>query len=354
MTKTSSVRGFRMPAEWELHQGTILTWPHDEAHWPGLYEGIPAIWARLVLELEKGEDVHIITHDKSTEEAAKTEMKKIGVRGEKVHLHRIPSNFAWARDHGPIVVKNAQGERIFLDWIYNAWGDKWKHDLDDEIPSRLGEKLGVLSIKIPRVLEGGSIDVNGCGTLLTTEDCLLNPNRNPDLKKPEIEEMLKEHLGIKKVLWLGKGIVGDDTSGHVDDLTRFVGPKTVVTIINEDPADPDYVPLQENLKRLKTMKDQDGRALEIIQIVQPKPVLVNENPSKSKETADGFRIPASYANFYIANECVLLPVWNDPNDKAAIETLQKCFPGRRIVPIDSRILTWGFGSFHCVTQQIPA
>ncbi len=343
-----------MPAEWEPHEGTILTWPHDDRHWPGLYEQIHPVWARMVKELERGEDVHLVIHDDQTDAVARAAMKKAGVQGDRVHFHRIPNNFAWARDHGPIVVKNAKGERLFLDWTFNAWGNQWEHDLDDNVPTLLAQTLGVPSKKIPMVLEGGSIDVNGLGTILTTEDCLLNPNRNPDLTKEQIERQLKEHLGLTNVLWLGEGIMGDDTSGHVDDLTRFVGPKTVVTIVNDDPADPDYQPLQDNLRRLKGMKDQDGNALEIIPISQPKPVLVHETPSKAAPRPEGFRIPASYANFYIGNECVLLPVWDDPADAAAIAALKTCFPARRIVPIDSRVLTWGWGSFHCVTQQIPA
>lgn len=350
-----NARGYRMPAEWEPHQGTLLTWPHDERHWPGLFERVPAIWARMVKELEMGEEVHIIIHDATAEASAKEEMKCAGVRGTNVHLHCIPNNFAWARDHGPIVVKNARGERIFLDWIFNGWGNQWAHDLDDQVPKILAKKFGVPHERIEMILEGGSIDVNGRGTLLTTENCLLNPNRNPEFTKEKIEQFLKENLGVTNVVWLGKGIAGDDTSGHIDDLTRFVGPSTVVTIVSEDPNDPDFAPLQENLKRLETMKDQDGNLLKILTIPQPKPVLIyGHAPSKAKYTrGEGFRIPASYANFYIANECVLLPIFDDPNDRKAIEALQKCFPARRIVPIDSRVLTWGFGSFHCMTQQIP-
>ncbi|NOS68054.1 MAG: agmatine deiminase family protein [Candidatus Peribacteraceae bacterium] len=374
-----------MPAEWEPHEATILTWPHSRPgehgvhpHWPGLFDQVPAIWARMVKELEVGEDVHVLINDDETEKNAKSEMKKANVQGNRVHLHRIPNNFSWARDHGPIVVVKqpspgaaappspaaprlgsgqAPGEgRLFLDWGYNAWGGQWEYELDDQVPTLIARKLGQQSLTVPMILEGGSIDVNGLGTLLTTEDCLLNPNRNPGMTKEQIEQSLKDHLGVTNVLWLGKGIMGDDTSGHVDDLARFVGPRTVVTIINENSADPDYAPLQENLRRLQSMKDQDGHALEIITTAQPKPVLVHgKKPSSMSGVPDeGFRIPASYANFYVANECVLLPVWNDPNDAAAIETLQKCFPHRRIVPIDSRVLTWGWGSFHCVTQQIPA
>lgn len=344
-----------MPAEWEPHEGTILTWAHSSAHWPGLFDQVPAIWARMIKELETGEDVHVVIHDDATEAIAKAEMKKANVQGDRVHLHRIPNDSAWARDSGPIVVKNAAGKRLFLDWGFNAWGGQWDAGLDDEIPTLLARELGESSKKVPMILEGGSIDVNGQGTLLTTEDCLLNPNRNPDLTKEQIERQLKEQLGVTNILWLGEGIQGDDTSGHVDDLTRFVGPRTVITIINENPNDPDYKPLQENFLRLQSMKDQDGNPLEIITITQPKPVLIDRAPSKGEYTPGvGFRIPASYANFYIGNECVLLPVWNDPNDAAAIRTLETCFPDRRIVPIDSRVLTWGWGSFHCVTQQIPA
>ena len=354
--QTPAALGYRMPAEWEPHQGTWLTWPHDEQHWPGLFDQIPPIWAQMVKELEQGEEVHIITHDEKVEASAKKEMKKAGVQGDRVHLHRIPSNFPWTRDHGPIFVKSAKGERAILDWEYNAWGGQWSHDLDDEIPTHIAKKLGMPFLKVPMILEGGSIDVNGKGTLLTTEDCLLNPNRNPDLTQEGIEQNLRKYLDVTNILWLGKGIMGDDTNGHVDDLSRFVGPKTVLTIVNENENDPDFAPLRENFERLKTMKDQDGNALEIITVPQPRPIFVKKYaPAKAKITThDGYRIPASYANFYIGNECVLLPVWNDPNDEKAVEVLQKCFPDRRIVPIDSRVLTYGFGSFHCVTQQQPA
>lgn len=376
---TPAQQGFRMPAEWEPHEGTILTWPHDPRHWPGLFEQVPAIWARIVKELEVGEDVHVLIHDDATEAIAKQEMRNAKVKGDRVHLHRIPSNFSWARDNGPIVVTKKPSpsphpprtlprkgaghplpagrgnkERLFLDWKHNAWGKQWEHDLDDHVPTRLARALNEQSLDVPMVLEGGSIDVNGAGTLMTTEDCLLNPNRNPTFTKEQIEQHLKDYLGVRHILWLGQGIQGDDTSGHVDDLARFVGPRTVVTIVNENPRDPDYAPLRENLRRLRSMTDQDGHPLEIVTITQPKPVLIDRAPSKGAYTPGrGFRIPASYVNFYIANECVLLPVWDDPADHLAVETVQRCFPTRRIVPIDSRILTWGWGSFHCVTQQIP-
>jgi len=353
-SSTPSQRGYRIPAEWEPHQGTILTWPHDARHWPGLFDQVPAIWARMVKELEQGEDVHIFIHDDATEQVAKNAMKKAKVQGDRVTIHRVPNNWAWARDHGGIFVKNNRGDRAVTHWQINGWGGQWDHDLDSQLPEEMARIAGVPSIKVPMVLEGGSIDVNGCGTLMTTEECLLNPNRNPGLTKEQIEQQLKDNLGVTNILWLGKGIMGDDTSGHVDDLTRFAGPSTVVTIMNDDETDPDHAPLQENLKRLQSMADQDGKPFTIITIPQPKPVLIDRAPTQGQYTpGTGFRIPASYANFYIANECVLLPVWDDPNDEVAIRTLKRCFPERRIVPIDSRVLTWGWGSFHCVTQQIP-
>ncbi len=333
----------RMPAEWEEHQGTILTWPHDERHWPKLFDQVPAIWARMVKELEKGEEVHLVMSNEEVEKSAIRELEKVHIEGKRVHFHRIPNNFPWVRDHGPIVVKDEEGRRTFLDWTFTAHGNNWDYVLDDNVPTELAKKLSFPSRKKSMVLEGGSIESNGEGTLLTTENCLLNPNRNPNLNKEEIEHELCTELGMKKILWLGEGIQGDDTSGHIDDLTRFVGPKKVVTIISDNTTDPDFTPLQENLKRLQAMTNQDGESLEIITITQPKPIFVQN-----------FRIPASYANFYIANECVLLPVWNDSEDKNAITALERCFPSKRIVPIDSRILTWGLGSFHCVTQQIPA
>ncbi len=331
---------FRMPAEWEPHHATLLTWPHDEAHWPGLFEHIPALWGRIVKELESGEDVHIMIHDDETETIAKKAMKDAGVQGDRVHLHRVPNNFSWARDHGPIFVKDANGETVLLHWRFNAWGGKWTHDLDDDVPVAFSEIMKLPRIDIPMVLEGGSIDVNGKGTLLTTESCLLNENRNPTMSKEEIEEMLKTYLGITKILWLGDGIAGDDTDGHVDDLTRFVDPVTVVTAYEENEADENFAALHENHERLRTMTDQDGTPLTVKKLPMPSPVFHEDT-----------RLPATYANFYIGNDVVLLTVFDDPRDAQAIEILQECFPGRRIAPIPARDLVWGFGAFHCVTQQ---
>ncbi len=231
-----------------------------------------------------------------------------------------------------------------MDWGFNAWGGKYPpYDLDDVVPSRIGAELGLPVFEPGIVMEGGALDVNGRGTLLTTESCLLNPNRNPQLDRGEIEQYLRGYLGVTHILWLGDGIAGDDTDGHVDDLTRFVDERTVVTVVEEDPADENFKPLVENLARLRTMTDQDGRPLRVVELPMPRAL-----------HQDGQRLPASYANFYIANGVVLLPGYHPPTDALARDTLQKHFPTRRVVPVDSRDLVWGLGSFHCVTQQWPA
>ncbi len=335
-------RGYRMPAEWERHKATWLTWPHDEAHWTHKFEKIPPIWARMVKELSAGEEVHILVHDAGVEAVARNEMERTGVEWERVTLHRVPSNFSWARDHGPIFVKNTKGQKLILHFRYNAWGGKWPHEKDEEIPAHVSRITGIEALKVPMVLEGGSIDVNGKGSVLTTESCLLHPNRNPHLTKGQIEERLRQYLGVTNVLWLGEGIAGDDTNGHVDDLARFVAPDTVVTIIEVNAADENYKALKENLSRLERMTDQDGNRLKIHALPLPAPV-----------TFQGHRLPASYANFYIGNGVILLPVFGDPNDVMAVEVLQEAFPRRKIVPIDARDLVWGLGMFHCVTQQEP-
>lgn len=332
-----------MPAEWEPHEATWLTWPHDPLHWrelPEVFAHMPAVWARMVKELEEGEDVHISVHNDEVEETIRRAFKEEGVQGDRVRLHRIPNNFCWMRDHGAIGVKDANDQNVLLHWRFTACGHKWQHDLDDEIPRAMQKIMGHPMIDIPMVLEGGSIDVNGKGTLLTTESCLLNENRNPEMTKAQIEEQLMKYFGVTNILWLGGGIAGDDTDGHVDDLTRFVNETTVVTAVEENPHDVNYAPLKENMERLKTMKDQDGNPLTIITLPMPAPVVVEPE-----------RMPATYANFYIGNKVVLLTVFDDPKDAEAVDTLQRCFPDRKIAPIYARDLVVGFGAFHCVTQQ---
>lgn len=336
--------GYTMPAEWERHAATWLTWPHDEAHWPGKFNKVEHIWAQMAKELETGEDVHINIHDDATQKSAEKHLKKAGVTGSRIHFHRIPSNWSWARDHGPIFVKNkATGDVILTNWRFNGWGNKWKHDKDDDIPVFISTETNLPIVNVPMILEGGSISVNGKGTLLTTTSCLLNENRNPELEKEQIEQNLKDYLGVEKILWLGDGIVGDDTDGHVDDLTMFVGPSTVVTAIEHNKKDENYKALQENRKMLDEMTDQDGNSLTVHELPMPSPVIWKDT-----------RLPATYANFYIGNDVILLPSFDDPHDAIAQDVMQKCFPDKRIAPIDTRDLVWGFGAFHCLTQQQPA
>ncbi|MGH7703437.1 MAG: agmatine deiminase family protein, partial [Gemmatimonadales bacterium] len=258
-----------------------------------------------------------------------------------------PTNDAWCRDHGPVFVQrtvDGRREEAIVDWGYNAWGGKYPpFDADDVIPTRIGQEFGIPVFHPGIVMEGGSLDVNGRGTLLTTESCLLNPNRNPSLDRPQIERHLRDYLGVTHILWLGDGIVGDDTDGHVDDLTRFVDPTTVVTALEEDPRDENHTPLRENHRRLLGMQDQDGRPLRVVTLPMPRPLF-----------QDGHRLPASYANFYIANGVVLMPAYDQERDDAARQTLQPLFPTRRVIPINSVDLVWGLGSFHCVSQQWPA
>jgi agmatine deiminase len=337
---------FRMPAEWEAHRGTWLSWPHKEASWPGGFEPIPGIFAEIVGHLVPHEEVHINVDGAALEESARAVLARSGVPAAKVFFHRNPTNDAWCRDHGPVFVhRGAEGRReeVILDWGYNAWGDKYPpYDLDDVVPTRIGAELGIPVESPGMVLEGGSIDLNGAGTLLTTEQCLLNPNRNPGLSREQIEAALRDYLGARNVLWLGQGIEGDDTDGHVDDLTRFVDPETVVTVIEEDPRDPNYAPLRDNLRRLRGMTDQDRRPIRIVELPMP--------PALHR---DGQRLPASYANFYIANQAVLLPGFDPVKDARARSVLQALFPDRRVVVIDCTDLVWGLGAIHCVTQQWP-
>lgn len=339
--------GYRMPAEWEPHVATWLTWPRpDGISFPGAYEPIPDVYARFVKLLTQGEEVHINVWNEELEELIRKVLSQHHVLMDRVHLHPFRAYEPWCRDHGPIfVVRERDGvrERAVVDWGYNAWGNKYPpFDLDDSIPIHVAQLRNLPLFQPGIVMEGGSLDVNGKGTLLTTEACLLNPNRNPHLSREQIEAHLKDNLGIRHILWLGDGIVGDDTDGHVDDLTRFVSEDTVVTIVEKDPADENYEILQENLKRLRTMRDQDNRPLRIVELPMPRRIEV-----------DGQRLPASYANFYIANGQVIVPTYNDPEDARALQILQSVFQDRKVVGLDSSDLIWGLGSFHCISQQEP-
>ncbi len=336
-----------MPAEWAPHRGTWLSWPHKEASWPGKFEPVPAIFARMVRELAAHEEVHINVAGAEMEALVASLLRESGVAAARVFFHYNPTNDAWCRDHGPIFVqrnRDGQREEAIIDWGFNAWGRKYPpFDADDVVPTRIAAELGLPVFAPGIIMEGGSLDVNGRGTLLTTESCLLNPNRNPSLGRSEIERCLREYLGVTNILWLGDGILGDDTDGHVDDLTRFTDASTVVTVVENDPRDPNFEPLRDNLARLREMRDQDGEPLRVVTLPMPRPL-----------EHDGQRLPASYANFYIANGIVLLPTYDPEHDTAASETLQTLFPARRIVGIDCTDLVWGLGAFHCVSQQWPA
>jgi len=344
-TVTPAHLGYRMPAEWEPHEATWLSWPRKEGiSFPDAYCSVLPVLARMVDVLGDSEPVRINVCDADEEAAVRAQFKKHNARVEHVTFHHIPTNEPWCRDHGPMFLTRAEEPRLaIVDWDYNAWG--WKYppfDDDDEVPGRIGELLNVPVYKPGMVLEGGSVDVNGSGTMLTTTSCLLNPNRNPDLTKAEIERQLKEFIGVKNVLWLGDGIAGDDTDGHIDDLTRFVSRDTVVTVIEEDESDENFEPLHANLTRLREMCVEDGAPLKVLTLPMP-----------GKIVKQGQRLPATYANFYIANEVVLMPVFQDTGDAWASSVLQSVFPKRKVVPIDCRELIWGLGAFHCLTQQQP-
>ena len=332
-----------MPAEWDPHAATWLSWPRREGiSFPDSFDRVMPALRAMIGALAESEPVCINVCNGAHEAEARSVLR--GLPTERITFYRIPTDEPWCRDHGPIFLTRERDPKLaVVDWDYNAWGNKYPpFDLDEVVPTRVAETLK-LPVFYPRmVLEGGSIDVNGSGALLTSESCLLNKNRNPNLSRDEIEKRLRDYLGVRDILWLGDGIAGDDTDGHIDDLARFVSERTVVTVVEENRDDENYVPLQENLRRLRDMRIH-RQHLEILTLPMPKKIV-----------REGLRLPASYANFYIANTCVLMPTFADPNDEAALSILRECFPGRRIIGIDSRELIWGLGTFHCLTQQQPA
>jgi agmatine deiminase len=336
--------GFRMPAEWENHVSTWFSWPHKEASWPGKFEPVPLVFVEMTKILSEYEFVNINVRDNDMLLSVAKLLIDAEVDMNKVTLHVNPTNDAWCRDHGPIYIKNDKGERAIIDWGYNAWGDKYPpYDDDDAVPIIIAQKQNLKLYQPGIVMEGGSIEVNGKGTLITSEACLLNPNRNPHLNKAQIEEYLKTYLGVTNILWLGDGIIGDDTDGHIDDMTRFINPTTIVTAIEENQEDENHLILQENYERLVSMKDQDGNPFNIIKLPMPEPVYYED-----------VRLPASYANFLIANNSVLVPTYRSINDQKAIDILQKHMPDRKVIGIDCTDLIWGLGAIHCVSQQEPS
>jgi agmatine deiminase len=342
--------GYRMPAEWEPHAATWLAWPHETTDWPGKFALIPWVYADIVRRLSQVERVRILVEHAGAERAIRRTLKKAGANLSAVDFFRTPTNRGWTRDFGPIFIRNDKGETAVTNWRFNAWAkyDDWKKDdaANDNLARKLMWRQWRPEFHGRRVvLEGGCIDVNGCGSLLATEECLLSPiqARNPGLSREELGKVFREYLGIKQVLWLKNGIAGDDTHGHVDDLARFVNPTTVITVVEDDPSEVNCQPLQENLALLREMKDQNGQALRIETLPMPAPVYF-----------DGQRLPASYANFYIANQIVLVPTFNDPNDAAALTKLADLFPARKVFGIACLDLVLGLGTLHCITQQEPA
>ena len=350
-----------MPAEWEPHAATWLSWPRREGiSFPDSFDRVMPALRAMVEALIESEQVCINIRDAMHEAEAREVLR--GLPTGRISFHLVPTNEPWCRDHGPIFLTCDErrsrlapepGQRVrregapaplaVVDWDYNAWGNKYPpFNLDEVAPTRVAEILDVPVFYPGMILEGGAIDVNGAGALLTTESCLLNKNRNPNLSREEIEQRLRDYLGVRDILWLGDGIAGDDTDGHIDDLARFVSESTVVTVIEENRDDENYEPLQKNLARLRAMKIA-GRAIEVIALPTPKKIM-----------REGLRLPATYANFYVANTCVLVPTFADPADHTALSILREYFPNRRVTGIDCRELIWGLGAFHCLTQQQPA
>ncbi|MBY0513696.1 MAG: agmatine deiminase family protein [Gemmataceae bacterium] len=342
--------GFRMPAEWEPHAATWLAWPHKRSDWPGKFAPVPWVYAEIVRALARHEPVNLIVRGPRMKARAARMLAAAGCDVANVRLWEVPTDRSWVRDSGPIFVVNDRGDRLALDWHFNAWAKYPDWTKDDLIPAFVAGQLGLRSVQ-PHcrgwrvVLEGGSIDANGRGLMLTTEECLLSTTqqRNPPMTRADYERVFADYLGVRKVLWLDRGIVGDDTHGHIDDLARFVGPRTVVAVVEADPAHPNHGPLRENLDRLRGMTDLDGGRLEVVTLPMPRPL-----------PFAGQVLPASYANFYAANGVVIVPTFNDPRDRTALGTLADLFPGREVVGIHCVDLVFGLGTLHCMTQQEPA
>ena len=350
-----------MPAEWEPHDATWLAWPHFKGDWPGKFEPIPWVYAEIIRHLSRHERVELIVNNADSEKRARKTLKLANALNRNIRFHRWPTNRVWTRDSGcTFTVDGATGvparqaERSSaalhaISWRFNAWAKYPNYRHDDKIGSLMAKAAGAEEIRAHHggtrvVLEGGSIEVNGRGTLITTEECLLSrvQQRNPGFRREDYEQVFANYLGIRHVIWLGRGIAGDDTHGHIDDITRFVSPGKIVTMVEPNRNDKNHNPLAENLRRLKSATDQDGKPFDVMELPMPAPVIF-----------EGRRLPASYGNFYIANGIVLVPVFNDPNDRLALNILAELFPSREIIPIYSGDLIWGFGALHCMTQQQP-
>jgi len=346
MNATPKQLGYHFPAEFAKHNAMWLSWPHKEASWPGKIESIYPVYAQFIQYVAEGETVNINVVDEAMKQKALRYVTEAGADLNNVNFFIHPTNDAWCRDHGPAFLINPKAEhkKVIVDWGYNAWGGKYPpFDLDDNIPTLVGKHYNIPVFYPGIVMEGGSVEFNGKGTLLTTTACLLNENRNPHLNQKQIEEYLIDYYGVDHILWLGDGIVGDDTDGHIDDITRFVNEDTVVTVVEENKQDENFELLQENLKTLKTLRLETGKQMNIVELPMPGAVVYED-----------MRLPASYANFYIGNKYVVVPTFRDKNDDRALDILQKCFPDRKVIGLDSVDIIWGLGSFHCLSQQEPA
>ena len=358
-----AAQGYRLPAEWEPHASTWVAWPHLRGDWPGKFETIPWVYAEIVRTLARHERVDLIVNDARSEKRARTVLEKAGVLSDtladNICFHRWRTDRVWTRDSGCIFLTpppdHVDDGLLALHFRFNAWAKYANYKLDEKIGERMAKAAGARVVqpfvvhpsseKHRVVLEGGAIDVNGCGTLITSEECLLSTTqqRNPPMDRTSYEQLFADYFGVQSVIWLDSGIAGDDTHGHVDDITRFVAPNTVVTMIEQNEQNENYAALHANLGRLKNARTSDGQKLEIVEVPMPRPVVF-----------EGRQLPASYANFYMANGAVLVPVFNDPNDRIALNSLTELFPTREIVPIYCGDLIWGFGALHCMTQQQPA
>ena len=337
--------GYYFPAEFVEHKSTWLSWPHKEASWPGKIHTIFPSYIAFIKALTRFEQVNINVCDISMQEKAIQLLQANEIDLERVQFYIHPTNDAWCRDHGPafLLNRNDPAKKAIVDWNYNAWGNKYPpFDLDDVIPTKIGQSLGLDVFHPGIVMEGGSVDFNGQGTVMTSTACLLNPNRNPHLNQSQIEEYLMEYYGQDQVLWIDEGIVGDDTDGHIDDTVRFVNADTVITVVEENKSDENYALLQHNLQQLKQMRLLNGKQLNVVEIPMPDDVIW-----------EGQRLPASYANFYIANRQVIVPTYRCAKDEKVIDILQNCFTDREVIGIDSTDIIWGLGSFHCLSQQEP-
>ena len=337
--------GYHFPPEWHEHRATWLSYPHEDSYsWPGTLERIFPFYNQFIRELSKGEQVCINVRNELLKNSVLSDLAEIGTDMSKITLLINPTNDAWCRDHGPAFLINPENAipKVIVSWRYNAWGNKYDHDLDEQIPRLVGEYLNLPVYYPGIVMEGGAVDFNGRGTLLTTTQCLLHENRNPDLLQHEIEEYLREFYGVDQVLWLDEGIDGDDTNGHIDDIARFFREDAVVTMTEPRKSDPNHEILSANMKKLKSFRLINGKQPDIAEIPMPKPVIF-----------EGQRLPASYANFYIANKSVIVPNFQCKEDDRAMRILEECFPGRSIIGIDSVEIIWGLGSFHCLSQQEP-